>query len=69
MSVKEKQEKSKKACDVRSLKHEEKSAHNISSLSSHIGELRSAWNRLLKEQEDAVKAIGHFKQIRDQFIG
>ena len=39
MSVKEKQEKSKKASDVRSLRHEEKS-QSVSSLSSNIGQLR-----------------------------
>ena len=37
MSFKEKQEKSKKASDVHSLRHEEKSTQSISSLSSHIG--------------------------------
>jgi len=36
MSVKEKQEKSKKASDAHSLRHEDKIAQSISSLSSHI---------------------------------
>lgn len=69
MSVKEKQEKSKKASDVRSLRHEEKSAQSVSSLSSHIGQLERTWNRLLKEQENAHKAIRHYENIRDQYIG
>ena len=68
MSVKEKQEKSKKVSDVRSLRHEKKS-QSVSSLSSHIGQLERTWNKLLREQENAVKAIIHYSRIRGQFIG
>jgi hypothetical protein len=41
MSVKnvQKQEKSKKASDVHSLRHDDKSAQSFSSLSSHHGDL------------------------------
>ena len=67
-SVNEKQ-KSKKASDVRSLRHEDKPAQSISSLSSHIEQLEETWNRLIKQQKTAVKAIIHFEQIRNQFIG
>ena len=69
MSVKEKQEKSKKASDVRSLRHEDKSVQSISSLSNHIGQLEETWNRLLQEQENAFKAIDHYKKISDKYIG
>ena len=68
MSVKGKPEKSKKASDVHSLKHEEKSAQSISSLSSHIGETKREWERLIDEEEIALKAIRHYKQKMDLFI-
>lgn len=43
MSVKnaQKQDKNKKSSDVHSLKHEDKPAQSISSLSSHIGNLEN----------------------------
>ncbi len=52
MSVKDvqKHEKSKKASDIHSLKHEEKSAQSISSLSSHIGSLRASGEELVRQQ-------------------
>jgi hypothetical protein len=65
----QKKGKSKKAYEVRSLRHEEKSAQSISSPSSHIEKLEKTWNRLLKEQEIAYKGIKHYEQVREQFIG
>ena len=57
MSVKEKQEKSKKTSNVRSLRHEEKSAKSDSSLSSYIGSLRRNGKRLEQELKDANDKI------------
>lgn len=59
MSVKEdhKHEKSKKATYVRSERYEDSSDKCVSSLSSHYGQLRSRWTRLLQEKEDALRAI------------
>lgn len=42
MSLREKQKKSKKSADVRSLGYEEKSTQSLSSQSSQIKELRKA---------------------------
>jgi hypothetical protein len=55
MSVKniQKHEKSKKASDVHSQRHEDKSAQSVSSLSSHIGQFKNQRQILELELEDA----------------
>jgi hypothetical protein len=55
MSAKDvqKYEKSKKASDVHSQRHEDKSAQSISSLSSHLEQFKNQRLRLKLNLEDA----------------
>ena len=68
-SVKEKQEKGKKPSDVRSLRHEDKSARSDSSLSNYIGQLRRTGDHLRQQYQDGHEELQLFITTRNLHKG
>jgi hypothetical protein len=69
MSLKDVQEQQrrKKASDVTSLGHEDKSAQSISSSNSHIVNLKNDEKRLGEGLEHALSRIDHFRKLAIRF--